>query len=76
MVQVVDLSSIPIVICIFCLMPHELIYYILHALYVALTLYLEKYKFYMRLYGNTKYLSILTQTQFEHLILFTGNSWI
>lgn len=74
MVQVVDLSSIPIVICIFCLMPHELIYYILHALYVALTLYLEKYKFYTR--GNTKYLSILTQTQFEHLILFTGNSWI
>lgn len=43
MVQVVDLSSIPIVICIFCLMPHELTYYIIHALYVSLTLYLEKY---------------------------------
>lgn len=57
-------------------MPHELFYYIIHAIYVALTLYLEKYKFYTRLYGNTKYLSILTQTQFEHLILFTGNSWI
>lgn len=48
MVQVVDLSSIPIVICIFCLMPHDLTYYIIHALYVSLTLYLEKYKFYMR----------------------------
>lgn len=76
MVQVVDLSSIPIVICIFCLMPHELIYYILHALYVALTLYLEKYKFYTRVSMVTQNISILTQTQFEHLILFTGNSWI
>lgn len=76
MVQVVDLSSIPIVICIFCLMPHELIYYILHALYVALTFYLEKYKFYTRVSMVTQNISILTQTQFEHLILFTGNSWI
>lgn len=61
MVQVVDLSSIPIVICIFCLMPHELTYYIIHALYVSLTLYLEKYKFYMRV-------SMVTQniSQFRH----------
>lgn len=76
MVQVVDLSSIPIVICIFCLMPHELTYYIIHALYVSLTLYLEKYKFYTRISMVTQNISILTQTQFEHLIIFTGNSWI
>lgn len=72
MVQVVDLSSIPVVICIFCLMPHELTYYIIH----ALTLYLEKYKFYTRVSMVTQNISILSQTQFEHLILFTGNSWI
>lgn len=57
-------------------MPHELIYYIIHAIYVALTLYLEKYKFYTRVSMVTQNISILTQTQFEHLILFTGNSWI
>lgn len=60
MVQVVDPSSIPIVICILCLMPHELIYYMIHALYVALTLYLEKNKFYMPVYMVTQNISILS----------------
>lgn len=43
-------------------MPHELIYYIIHALYVALTLYLEKYVLYACLYGNTKYLNFKSDT--------------
>lgn len=38
-------------------MPHELTYYIIHALYVSLTLYLEKYKFYMRVSMVTQNIS-------------------
>lgn len=37
-------------ICIFYLMFYELIYYIIYVIYVVFILYLEKYKFYTRVF--------------------------